>query len=273
MYPMLIATIMAWFGLVCTMISQENVDLAKEYAKQNRLVDQNKLIAAVENEYKFSGKISLSITDLQAVPGEEHIAFLTPYVDYQVSNTITDSFWTFKRAMVFSQEPLKAMSVDTNTGGYLSNDNNTYNSGTFTTAESWNVKNSRTPWWMLDTRNTHIKNITEAHSRLESTIAKFVTYFNTYGYFPYKKAGNVSMTIGEGNTLASLVNYLGTSSQCDDPYSWDGIPLDSIDLFSVGGKKVVYVYYGPRYVFLEVDSGILDNTGKAIVVSELIDIR
>lgn len=271
MFPVLIIVFFVWLNSQVLIVANDYQELCSHFKQENRMLEKNAVIQATKSTYDFNRTIYSDMNALKAAPGNEHLkdSSLDPYVKYAVSNTISDGNCSFRRVMVYVENPVFIRKEE----DFLSDKNNALGLGDFSSATAWAIKDSQSSYWILDTRLSHLRSLHFAQANMNRIILKFIAYYNLYNEFPKKKPNGSNMPIGSTATLPELVSYSGTAKDAKGPYMWSQIPFASKDIFSTNGTPIRYSYRGDSYILLEAPTGILDAAGKEVIVSSFLNFQ
>ncbi|MCP4023277.1 MAG: hypothetical protein GY729_15645 [Desulfobacteraceae bacterium] len=272
MLPIFVMILFIWVHLVANNIADQYMDVCRYYKEQNRQADHARITQVVKEAYRAHGTIYADFNDLKTDAGNEHLdgADIDSNIGYAVTGALDDGTWEFQRVVVYAQNPRFGL-TDTD---FLGADNNRLGTGSFTTAESWQCNDNNSFAWIMDTRQENLKKIIATQKNLKQTITKFVHYYNANGEFPRAKPGGAGdLTDGETITMKELANFAGTAVECAGNYHWEGVPLSSLDLFSLDGNDIVLTYMNANYIRIEVGTGVNTASGDEIVIANFINLN
>lgn len=267
MYGVIVIIISTWISLMCTVVSQDYLDLARFYKNQSRVCDQRLVAERLRADYRKYGKIYTSYADI--INDNPDLRFTSDRINYAVSNELDDGMWSYRRFVLFSQDARKKISES----DFLSASTNMCGTRDFYEASSWCVRQPNAKWWMAETREDYIQRIKKQHTRLEKTLKKFVRFYNKEQQFPVTKPDMSTLSPGERIDLPSFVGYSGSAENCDGPYDLNGIPLDCDDIFDSRGNKVYYSLKNDSSMFLVVSTEAESSSGSDIYASEGVQIN
>lgn len=244
-----------------------NFDLAKHIRNERVKIDMNMLSSGVDQYYKDTGTYPTSLATLVTTNGFEHLkSAQNAEVGYQVSGTITDTVWSFNRAVIVQFNPQASETVATVTYG------NTCGSGAASLAASW-CGTAKRMWQRKEARESMNNHIADQRIRQQRVISKFAAYYNNVQKLPNKDQTSAALAASERYNLNTLAGYTGTASACSGSYSWMGIPIDCSDMFDRWGNQVDVIYFSDTHIALVSVSPLKNSAGASINIASDIEIN
>lgn len=262
MLPVFVIAIMIWLTTLWGGLGDQSRQLANNYDLRQKERDIIEVAEAMELYFQEFKQLPADLNTLATTPGYEYVASsLNNWQDYSRSSNLTDGTWTFQRAAAYTFDRSRG---DTTTS-YLAS--NACGTNSFSTEQgSWcGAQNSR--WHVLDTREKIPVLITAQRLRMGFLSQKFADYFNANGNYPNSDSSNVPFAASSIASLASLVGYAGSASNCTGNYQYKGIPLDCGDLFDLWGGAVGYQFENNGHVIFVSEPPIRDGSGNKLVIA------
>ena len=241
-------------------VRHQHERLIDVYQSSSYLHDMIRTAEAMELYFREKGDYPASIAALAATPGYEYInSSMNAWQGYGVSGSLTDSVWTFRRGVLFTNDP----STGTSVSDYLSA--NQCDTGGYSSAESWcGTKTSM--WFRKETRDQMNEQIVTERARLNRLSQKFADYKNTNSTYPDRDASNVALAASSITALAALAGYAGTAANCSGQYQYRGIPIDCSDMFDSWGGKIGYQFESANHIILVSETPFYNSTGTRLVI-------
>lgn len=199
-----------------------------------------------------TGAFPASLPALAATPGYEYIGkLIEPNVGYVVATDIEGTRWRFDRAIIFIQDPLRAVPVanyiNANTCGVGANDP----AGFCGSEDSWYV--------VLESKDLQTRAFRETGLALDDTLYRILKGYDNG--LPTVRSNGTSLSTNEADYLIDIVGYTGTANDCVGSFMFEGAVLTCADLFSIEGNPVSYYYVGPNEGYVGVAINMLEAIG------------
>jgi hypothetical protein len=249
-------------------------------AEDSRLENLQYAQAVVSREVKQyfldTGTYPTSLADLMGKPGYTHLKTyvsqanggLAPsrrdLVQVQVSNSLNDGTWTFRRAAVFSLKN----GTESN-ASYLGSTRNrcapASGSTDFASGLSWCPATDNGITTRLEQRESASARLAAARMAQNLTLAKVIARYNTTGTFPAAASAVALRSVVTAVDTGAAVGT--TSAQCTGRFVWSSIPLECSDLYNRFGQPVSYQLMSAKRVVLYSASTLTDNTGAVVTMA------
>lgn len=261
MYPLVITAFVGAIIAALAVQSGMNIDLMRLYRFN---IHRSQLVMVAENLEQYyieRGTFPASLTALSQTPGYSHVrSLLNGWQGYAVSGLLSDSVWSYRRMVAFSNDPKTGLTQAT----YL--DQNACGTGSFASATSWCGRRNSV-WFLKDTRTGINDAITTQRARFRRSLQKFGDFFSANGSFPSKDATGGALVAGQTYTVASLAGYAGAANNCTGVYVWQGLPIGCDDMFDSWGKPVGFVYTSETAFSLTSESPLTNAAGVPLLVA------
>ncbi|CAG0985833.1 hypothetical protein RHDC4_02179 [Rhodocyclaceae bacterium] len=237
---------------------------------ENRDAAVRLLAAGINNYYIETNTFPASFAALGAATGYEYLRNTArPFQSLAIASNLNDGTFTFKRIVVYTQDPYRPPYTDTT---YLGAANNTCGTGDFATATEWcGPNNANAQWWKQDERDAIAAAVAREKHRLTRLLQKFNAWYNddiSVSTTPGVLGNNYPDPGATSATLITLVTgFAQTATTCTGIYTWRGIPIDCTDLYSVWGTPTVYNYVSPTHIVLLTKTPYTKADGTALYVS------
>lgn len=250
------------------LVSARQTDLVVAFDKENREISVKQLTAAINNYYVESGTYPATTTALAAMPGYEYLKNIDrSFQSLATTTNLDDSVFKYKRVTVFSQDPYDHPLTDTE---YLDATRNTCGTGDFATSTDW-CGSTNTKWWKHETRESIQDDLARERKRLHRLLDKFAAWYNgdvTVSTINGVWGNNFPSPGSSAAKLTTLVTgFSQTATTCSGVYTWNGIPFDCTDLYSVWGTPTVYNYVSSSHITLMTKTPYTRSDGTALYVS------
>lgn len=250
-----------WFMYISDSLSTTYGMLFQAYQSKTR---QLQMIRTAEELTRYEmerGAYPATLAALASTSGFHQVSgLINNWQGYGVSPAIVDSNWTFKRSVLFTNDP----TTGTTGAAYLAA--NACGTGGYSTALSW--CGSKTSFWFRqESRNNFNERIVSERARMNRLSQKFANYYNGFATYPISDASNVAFAAGSIASLADLVGYAGTAANCNGQYQYKGIPIDCGDMFNSWGMKVGYQFESASHIILVSETPIVNASGVTVIVA------
>jgi len=227
---------------------------------QTREMTTKQLATAIDSVYVESGYYPTSFAALAALPGYEYLKNTSrPFQSMAVATNILDPDFKFSRVAVFSQDPYDYPLPD---AIYLAATNNACGAGDFATSTTW-CGSQRSNWWKHETREIISANIARERNRQRRLLDKFTSWYSTStGNNIYPDPGAAAAALS-----ALVAGFAQTATTCTGIYTWQGIPIDCTDLYSIWGTPTVYNYLSRTHVALLTKTPYIKADGTPLYIS------
>jgi hypothetical protein len=233
---------------------------------QRQMVSLSEAIALYTRLY---GTYPVSMSALAATPGFSYTASLVNgWQGYGLSPVITDTNWQFRRAVLFTNDPTKGVSVS----AYLATNNISRPGGPmcgvggFNTAVTW-CGSDTSMWYRAESRDEFNDRINNERARVNRLSRKFASYYNGNGNYPILDGSNTPLTVNSVTSLASLVGYAGGAGNCSGQFVYQGIPIDCGDMFNSWGLPIGYQFISGAHIILVSETPIINAAGVPLIIA------
>lgn len=262
MYVAAVIAVAILVGFLSDHVSDQFDRLSTAYfskAKVQQMVRLSEAVAEYAQNYRT---LPASLAALASTPGYEYTAgLMNNWQGYGVSGNLADSMWTFRRAVLFTNDPVRG----TTAASYLGA--NSCGTGGFNAATNAWCGTTNSMWYRIETRESFNDQLATEQGRLHRLDQKFANYYNKNGAYPSVDAGNVALAADSITSLAALVGYSGTAGSCTGQYQYLGIPIDCGDMFNQWGNKIAYQFVSNSHIILVSETPILNSSGVPILVA------
>jgi len=259
--PLFLIAVMGLFGYLASNLLHQYEDLIAAYTKRSNQVRMIHLSESLDRYIKETGLYPASMNAFQSVAGYEQTAgLMNSWQGYAVSPAIVDANWTFKRMVLFANDP----TIGVTQADYLAA--NHCGSGGYDTALSW-CGSQKSMWYSRDERDDYQAAINNDRARTNRLSKKFVEYSNGYSTYPTLDKNNLSLGTNSLTSLATLAGYTGTASNCTGQYQYQGIPIDCSDMFNGWGKARAYQFFDSSHVMIVSETPIINASGTPVIIS------
>ena len=261
MYALLALTVSIMLATFMTGVASQHRELAEMY--QSR-IKSLKAIAMAENIQQYFIETSVfpaTIATLSASSGFQHTQSLTDsWQGYGLSPTITDTVWSFKRAVFFSNDPSKGV----NAASYLTT--NACGTGSYATATSW-CGAATGQWFRTETREHFNEKISTQRVRMGRVLQRFADYYNANQKFPDKNESAVALGANSISSLNTLAGYGSGAVACTGTFSYMGVPIDCADMFDLWGGVIGYQFITSKHIVLISETPLYNNSDTRVIVA------
>lgn len=252
---------MLWSGQVASDLARTNDQLFLTYRGQIQQKQMVSLAESLELYFQEHNSFPASLAALVATPGYEQVkSSLNNWQGYGISPSIIDGTWTFTRMVGFMNDPSKGIT----TASFLAN--NLCGIGGYNTATSWCGAKSGM-WYRKETRDSLVVMINTQRAHFNRLMQKFANYSNANQIYPNVDYSNAALTANTVTSLAALVGYAGTATNCSGQFQYQNIPIDCGDMYDIWGGLVGYQYISDSHIILVSESPIFNNLGSRVVVA------
>ncbi len=260
MLALVFVGIILWAASIAENVLSQHEYLIDVYQSKARQHDMIRVAEALELYYRETNSFPASLPGLAATPGYEYLrSSLNSWQSLSVSPSLTDSVWTFRRAVAFTNDPTGGVT----SSAYLAS--NECGIGGYDVATSWcGTKTSM--WFRKETRDQFNEQVVTERARLNRLLQKFTDYKNTNDKYPDKDASNVALAASSITAIATLAGYAGTAITCTGQYQYQGIPIDCSDMFDSWGGKIGYQFESTSHIILVSETPIFNATGTRVFI-------
>lgn len=262
MYVAAVIAVAVLVGFLSDRVADQFDRLAVAYfskAKVQQMVRLSEAVAEYAQNYRT---LPVSLAVLASTPGYEYTSgLMNNWQGYGVSGNLVDSMWTFRRAVLFTNDPVRGATAASYLGA------NGCGTGGFNAATNAWCGTNDSMWYRIETRESFNDQLATEQGRLHRLDQKFANYYNKNGAFPSVDVGNVALAPDSIISMADLAGYSGSAGSCTGQYQYLGIPIDCGDMFNQWGNKIAYQFVSNSHIILVSETPILNSSGVPILVA------
>jgi hypothetical protein len=244
MYAIAILTIHLALIWIMTGLTTVHMDMFKEYRELTRDNDLVTLRDGFNQYYLEKHAVPTSLTTITATSGFEFLKTATnTSVGFDRSIDITDTKWTFHRALLYSHNAAGNTTIGTRMmqNGCGSSGYSRFEDKAWCGKGDWN-------WYVFENRSVFNAEMAAQRARQQRTMQKFASYYTANQFFPNQDRFGNALTAGTGYALTALAGGSSTSLNCNSTYTWRAIPINCEDMYDLWGNRLTYVYHSDHRI-------------------------
>ncbi|SIR01666.1 hypothetical protein [Marinobacterium stanieri] len=265
MWSLLLIALFTWLAVALENRAADLAELTNTWNQKRQALVTQRLGRGIEQWSQTSTVLPADFDTLVATEGFEHLRTSgnRDWSGYAVTNLINDGVWQFQRGIIFSLSPTfwSGASNGFDTDSFLAD--NQCGDTAFSDAVDWCAAPGAR-WHITDPRLQMTPWMVQQTHQLENLLDKWGRYYSANGEWPDDGGGTLS--------LASAVG-VSASNNCRGEKSYEGIPLNCDEIFSVaGGYPVRYRQLSDSRIALQARLPLLKADGNPFYTTVFYDL-